>query len=243
MDKLLEIEISKNDADTLVALYNTCESAKRQLLLKMFECKAHIALGIAEWGDFCVERLGISSQEYARQLIMWARIERTVYNLDANALFQIQSDNPLPSLRKQTAEALAKLSPTQQKEAYREATQQWQGKRTDREIQIDLRKIAERMAKRSAYIAPEKESLAKPQTESPKMVRSNPVLVPQVTETIPVIFTQVEFVQPETYDTGEDNAKTFWAQNPVSCVVLGWEEEYIFFRMPDGKIGYLSKKD
>lgn len=86
----------------------------RQMLLTLYERKAHEALGYETFELYCRDRLGAEwNDNYLRQLRLWARNERLVFQ-------DIQTVQSVSTLTKDESSQLARLPENIRKEAYEE---------------------------------------------------------------------------------------------------------------------------
>ncbi len=71
-------QLTRKEAEAKVALWHAKGAELRTLLLEMFDGGAHTALGFDRWDDFLSECLDMKKSDYAYQMLMWARVERSV---------------------------------------------------------------------------------------------------------------------------------------------------------------------
>jgi hypothetical protein len=93
-----------------VRLYHVCDVMRRQVLLSIFERKAHDATR-KTWEEFCAEYFDMADSTYSYNLLRWARVERSVLGVQ---------NLPIGKLNKSFAMELAKLPAAQQVQAYEE---------------------------------------------------------------------------------------------------------------------------
>ena len=241
-------QLTRDAIDKLVTFYNQCDTAKRQILLCLFEGKAHIVRGM-EWGDFC-ERLLDINDGYARELLVWARVERNIFNIDPAQFLNAQPQGDLPKIQNKTARALAKLTPEKQIQAMDEGRAHYLGKRSVKEAEQDIQRIARRMLNNlpPAPVEEEPEQKEEPPTVAPSRP-SEPTVqsaipvtpAPSSTPTTRALF-EGDYVQAETYDDWEEDEEEVPinenATYSIACKFVSQSGKIVNFVLPDGKPGF-----
>ena len=210
-----------------------------QILLCLFEGKAHIVRG-SEWGEFCEQLLGINDG-YARELLVWARVERNIFNIDHEQFINAEAQGALPKVQQKTARALAKIPAEKQIEAYEESQSSWLGKRSVPEIEKDLQKIATRIYNQLNPATPPADD--EPPTVAPKR---QPEPVAQVREVTPILSGSARVAQAATYDDSEDEdfeETPEEAAYALCCKFVNRKGKLINFTLPDGRAGFCILED
>ena len=129
-------DLTRKDAEKVVAFYKAISALRRHALLWLFEGKAHKAYNFSSFEEFAEVVLNITSgQSYISEMIGWARVDRNVLGIgfernivDGQVDKILSMDNilehktPIQSITRRIYRELSRLNdyPEAQREAYKE---------------------------------------------------------------------------------------------------------------------------